>query len=75
VQTALSEPLVVTVRTVYALSMSQTILIRLKGIGTPEAIEADQIENDGPYLVLRKGSNIVAKFKESEVVGWVIDQR
>ena len=57
---------------VYALSMAKRIMVTLKGGLGPFVVEADVIEPDGPYLALRKGDNVVAKFKEAEVVAWVI---
>jgi hypothetical protein len=62
-------------RTIYALSMPQNIIVRLKGVPVPETVEADSIEQNGTWLELRKDENVVAKFKDSEVVGWVIEKR
>jgi hypothetical protein len=69
----LPEALTVEERTIYALSMAQKIVVRLKGVEHVQVIEADGVEPDGPYLVLRRGDNVVAKFKESEVQGWWIE--
>lgn len=55
------------------MSMAKTFYILVKGGEGPHEIEADNIEQDGTYLALRKGNTVVAKFKEAEVQGWWIE--
>lgn len=59
----------------YSLSMPKKIFVTVKGANAAHIVEADVIEQDGPWLALRKGDNVVAKFKEAEVVGWVIKDK
>jgi hypothetical protein len=53
--------------------MPQRIVVRLKGMPNPAVVNADNIEDEGPWIVLRKGDNVVAKFKTAEVVSWEIE--
>jgi hypothetical protein len=54
--------------------MPKQIVLRLKGVNNAVVVSADHVEDEGPWVVLRKGNNVVAKYKNSEVISWEIEE-
>jgi hypothetical protein len=61
-------------RSVYPLRI-QRIVVRLRGIESVRIVEADRIDCEGVYLVLRLRDAVVARIRADELQGWWIDRR
>lgn len=71
-ETVCDSPLVVTVSTVYALSMAKYVCVRLKGQTAEVRVKADTVEEEGATLTLKLGGQKVGNFRHDEVQGWYI---
>jgi hypothetical protein len=54
--------------------MPKYVNVQLQGVAAPIRIKGDQIKKDtGADYEITKGQEVVAKFRESAVMGWWID--
>jgi hypothetical protein len=67
-----SQPLVVTVSTIYALSMPKFIYVQIKGVDKPARIRGDEMEQAGNEWQIKLGPSQVAMFRRDDVQGWWI---
>jgi hypothetical protein len=53
----------------------QRIALRLNGDDEVRIVEADRMDCEGIYFVLRRGGQVVARFRADELRGWWIEPR
>ena len=54
--------------------MADKYIVRLKGVPDLHPVDGENIEADGPYLTIKNGGKVIARFKETEVQAWWIEQ-
>jgi hypothetical protein len=51
----------------------QRIAVLLRGVDRVRVVEADRMDYEGLYLVLRLGNDVVARIRADELRDWWID--